>query len=126
MTIATLSGVPLSDNAYWPDEYTWSPVAQQTTRALDGTLIVEESARQKGRPITLRGLWLTRETIEQLKALEGQAGQQMTLTLPDESTRQVVFRRDSGDTAVAAEPLVPEATPSTDTLYETTIRLTEV
>lgn len=126
MTTAALDTVALSDNLYWDDEFAWSPVAQQSTRALDGTLIVEERARDKGRPITLRGAWLDRATIEQLKTLEQEVGQTHTLTLPTGDTHQVVFRRERERTAIQAEPLYALADPDADTLYQVTIRLTEV
>ncbi len=122
--MSDLDGVTLPDNLHWPDEFTWSPVGQTTERTLSGAMVVEEAARQGGRPITLRGAWIDRTTVDALRSLEQQVGTNMTLTLPDGRTFTVLFRRDSS-AGVEAEPLFPRAAPDTETLYALTLRLME-
>jgi len=124
--MTSLASVTLPDNLHWPDEHKWQPVAQQRTRSLQGTTIVEERARTAGRPITLRGAWVSRATVDALKDLEAQAGQTMTLTLPGGATHQVVFRRGDGDTAVDAAPAYPVSPDIEAPHYTLTLRLTEV
>lgn len=119
--------VALPDNLLWEDEFAWSPVAQAQARTLTGALVVEENAKQKGRPITLSGLWLTRATVQSLKDLEAQAATNMTLTLPGGATHDVLWRRGGNEPAVAAEPIRPVA-PDVHTdsdLYDVTLRLME-
>ena len=123
--MTSLDTVTLPDDSlYWADEFRWSPVAQSSARTLSGALVVEESAHQGGRPITLRGAWVDRSTVDALRTLEQQVGTSMTLTLPDGRTFTVLFRRDGG-AGVEAVPLYPLADPATDTLYELTLRLME-
>jgi len=82
----------------WVDELTWSAVAQNTQRGIDGSLIVQAMARNGGRPITLSGegisAWIERGTLRQLKSWADVAGRIFTLNLRGE-TFQVLF--DHGD-----------------------------
>ncbi len=122
--MTALASVTLPDNLYWADEFQWEPVAQSSERTLSGALVVEETAKAKGRPITLEGAWLDRTTVQDLKALADQAATDMTLELPDGRTFTVLFRRSDAPT-IEAMPLFPISEPATDTLYSVTIRLME-
>lgn len=51
----TLDGLELPIGLRWTDEFSWSPVERSTTYSLDGSLIIQESVKLKGRPITLSG-----------------------------------------------------------------------
>jgi len=117
------STVTLTDNCYWADEFQWVPIAQTRERTLSGAEVVEESEKKSGRPITLRGAWVTRAKVQALEALQANVATTMTLTLPDGRTRTVYWRRDSP--GVEAKPLYPKATPNADTLYKLTLRLME-
>ena len=70
--IATSDVIVLSDGLYPNDEHNWSEIASNQQRALDGTLIIQQSVKKYGRPLTLQSPndmgWLTRSTINQLKA----------------------------------------------------------
>ncbi len=51
----TLNGLHLPDDLIWRDEFDWAPVEQVVTPTLSGALLVEETAKPEGRPITLVG-----------------------------------------------------------------------
>jgi len=120
-----LATVTLPDNVRWRDEFAWSAVTQATERTLSGAMVVEETPRQSGRPITLEGLWCDRSTVEALRTLEEQVATEMTLDLPDGRTFTVLWRRDS-EPALRADPLLPAVIdPDPDELYEVTLRLME-
>lgn len=111
----------------WADEYDWSPVVQEAGYSLTGALVVEASAKQAGRPITLksgddRG-WVTRATVDQLQAWAGSPGKVMTLTLRGQA-RQVIFRHQDG--ALEAQPVLFWADPADTDYYTITLRFTEV
>lgn len=123
-----LAGVPLPDNLYWSDEFDWNPVGQVRTYTLTGALIVEETTMQAGRPITLEGAWITRQSVQALIALQATAATAMTLTLDDGRSFSVLFRREGATAPIEASPLFPQApgayTPAT--LYTLTLRLLEL
>lgn len=109
----TLDAAALPDGLRWSDEFAWSPLAQATEYSLTGALIVEQSAKQAGRPITLTGgkdfAWLTRAEVEALKALLD-AGDEMTLTLHDFREFQVVPAAES--LTVSPLPIVRDSGPA--------------
>ena len=123
-----LDSVTLPDDLLWINEYQWQPVEQETERTLTGALLVQEQAKRYGREIELSGeqsAWVTRATIESLKALEAEAGKVMTLTLADDRSFQVIFDRSNG-AAVEAQQVLPYAYPDNDYLYSLTLRLLTV
>jgi hypothetical protein len=134
----TLDGIELPDDLNWSDETAPWKVAQTATPTLSGALVIQESAMQVGRPITLESqqdgaAWVAmvpRATVDALLAKEAVAGAAaMTLTVPryDGSTAsyQVRWRRTDGP-AIEAKPMkfiVPAA--PTD-WYSLTLRLVQV
>ena len=90
-----LDDITLPEDLIWIDEYQWSGVAEQIDIMSDGAVVVQADAQQTGRPITLRGGdnfgWIFKSVLEQLFALSRQAVLEMTLTLNDGSTHNVVF-----------------------------------
>lgn len=101
MTAITLDTLVLEGDLNWTDEFEWSPVERGSIYSLTGSLILSESTKQAGRPITLeaqsefRGpIWLSRDTIEDLYTKVGIAGLEMTLTLSDLREFTVAFRED--------------------------------
>ncbi|MDS4020672.1 MAG: hypothetical protein RKR03_09240 [Candidatus Competibacter sp.] len=107
----TLGGVTLPDGLAWSDEFAWTATVQATDYGLTGALIVEESTRQAGRPITLIGqsannrhtAWLDRTALLALVALLDAPGATHTLTLHDARAFTVAARH--GDGAVEARPV---------------------
>ncbi|TND55365.1 hypothetical protein [Aeromonas veronii] len=117
----TLNSVLLPDDLVWRDEFEWAPVEQVVTPTLSGALLVEETAKPEGRPLTLSG-HCSRAKVQELKGLEAQVAQLMTLTLLDGVARTVVWRRPG----VVATPLYELADPDGDHPYALTLNLTEV
>lgn len=107
---APAGSIALPDNLIWEDEDEWDPLSQNQDYTLTGALVVEESARLAGRPVTLAGgkawAWLTRAQLATLRALGDAAGVSMTLTLHDATSLAVTPRRDGpGGAWVEAAPL---------------------
>lgn len=135
----TLGALALPQGLRWADEFDWSPIVQATTYSLSGALILEESARLAGRPITLSGArdgnistaWLKRDDLIALQTALNATGATFTLTLHDARTFTVAPRAD-GDGPLSVEPLpavknFAPADPDADTWYiVNTIRLMEV
>jgi hypothetical protein len=125
--------ITLPEDLQWVDEFAPWKVAQVFEHSLSGALIVQESAKLAGRPITLQsggdfGM-ASRAVVEALQTLEAVAnGPTMTLTVPAyeaaDRTFAVRFRRDTP--AIEAAPLkviLPQA--PTD-WYSLTLRLLQV
>ena len=87
----SLNAITLPDDLRWTDEFSWSPVRQSAEPSLVGTLNIEESALQQGRPITLQG-YINRSTLLQLQTLAATPAQTHTLN-HNGTTYNVVFRR---------------------------------
>lgn len=119
-----LATVTLPDNMRWTDEYAWSPVDQSTTRTLSGALVVEETARQSGRPITLE-MWASKTTVDSLKTLEASVATEMTLQFDTNDTHTVLWRREGDTPAVEATPLFSTAPSLAPDLFTLTLRLME-
>lgn len=108
MADIVLDGVILPGDLNWEDEFKWSPVERSADYSLTGALIVEESLKQAGRPITLKArsefrgpVWLSRSIVNTLFEKASTPGLQMTLVLSDSRTFSVMFRNDG----VEAEPV---------------------
>ena len=108
-----LATIALPADMEWPDEFTWSPVAQQVDIASDGALIVEASAQLAGRPVTLQSrqdgnigfAWVNRATVTALYDLAATpSNDPMTLLLHDGRSFNVLFRYADG-APVEAHPL---------------------
>ncbi|MNF44870.1 hypothetical protein D3C84_259880 [compost metagenome] len=117
----TLNGLLLPDDLIWRDEFDWAPVEQVVTPTLTGALLVEETPKPEGRPITLVG-HCPRATVLSLKVLEAQVAQLLTLTLLDGLQREVFWRRPG----VVATPLIEMADPEAGEPYALTLNFTEV
>lgn len=117
----TLNSVLLPDDLVWRDEFEWAPVEQVVTPTLSGALLVEETAKPEGQPLTLSG-HCSRAKVQELKVLEAQVAQLMTLTLLDGVARTVMWRRPG----VVATPVYELADPDGDHPYALTLNLTEI
>jgi hypothetical protein len=102
MATITLGGIELPGDLAWPDRYSWQAVSVATEYSLTGALIVETAEKQAGRPMTLQSAdnrsWVSRSTIDSLKALQAVAGQTYALAVRDESYTVVIQE-------ITAEPL---------------------
>lgn len=136
---ASLAGIDLPYDIQWTDEFTAWKVGQIIRPTLTGALVVQESALQAGRPITLRGFDdggmryvapISLSTLNALRALEETAGgDNMTLILPaaGDTTRSftVRFRRTDG-AAIEATPIKYIVPAEAADRYLATIRLIQV
>lgn len=117
--------ITLPDGLQWQDEFGWEPVESSTEYSLSGALIVQEAAKQDGRPFTLyggnEGAWATRATIKALHQMASVPGKTLTLSLWGQQYT-VIFRRP----ALAAAEIMRLANPGDDHFYSITINLTEV
>lgn len=120
--------IDLPSDLFWSDEFDWTTVAATSERTLTGVLIVEESVKQAGRPITLEGsddmAWVTRETVLALQAWCNQANKTFTLTLPD--TRAFTVKFDNIQGAISAAPVLSWKQSDNDDWYTITLKFLEV
>lgn len=136
MTDIVLGGVTLPGDLQWTDEFTAWKVGQNIKTSLTGARIVQESALQSGRPITLecdrsgeQFVGLKLDVLRALQALEEVAGATYELILPahNSGTRSfmVAFNREGGQ-AIEATP-IRFAAPAIDAdYYAVTLRLMTV
>ena len=108
----TLGSLVLPDGLVWSDEYDWTPIAQSAgDYSLTGALLLQESVKLSGRPITLayqrdgneHTAWIKRaqthngwSSLEALRAALLVHSVKLTLTLHDNRQFTVSPRHDSG------------------------------
>lgn len=131
MSITLSDGVTtltLPGDLAWTDEYTWSPVVQESGYSLTGALIIETASKLAGRPITLQGAadcaWITRAMVNQLSSWRDVPGQQLTITLRG-TARTVTFRHEDAP-VIEADPILFYGDPIDDDDYRATIKLMEI
>ena len=122
-----VTSIDLPGDLEWVDEFEWSAVVAEQEYTLAGALVVDESERQAGRPITLQGdyVWITRATVLALRALDVSEAQ-FTLTLEDGRTFTVGWNRASGDSPLVAKPVHYQAPVAVDDWYTIVLRLMEI
>jgi hypothetical protein len=107
-----LDTVVLPDDMFWSDEFSWTPVAQLMEYSVAGSMIIQESERQTGRTVTLKGdmdrCWVTREDIATLYSWANTTEKEMILTFPDTTTHTVMFDMTAGS-PIETVPLVEGA-----------------
>jgi hypothetical protein len=128
--VASLGAVTLPDGLVWVDEYAWSPISSEVAITLGGSVVIQQAAQLKGRPITLAGTdrhgWATRSTVAALQALADVAGATYTLTLPGPRTYTVAWRHEGGAALEAVQVDPVEDPASTDWYSNLQLRLMEV
>ena len=129
--VSTGNVIVLSDSL-WPDgEHDWSAVVSNTKYALDGTMIVEQSIRQAGRPYTMQapdghGV-LTRETVNALKAERDTLGATFWLDyLADGLVKRVKVIFDTTGEAITARPVKKTTSPLLDNYFNVTLKFIEI
>lgn len=134
----TLGGIELPDDLNWSDEFTAWKVGQTVKISLTGAQIIQESALQAGRPITLESQqeganWVavvSLATLRQLQALEEvPTTTPIVLVLPAHNTGtrsfDVAWRRTSG-AAIEARPMKFISPPVDGDFFAVTLRLMTV
>lgn len=132
----TLQGIGGAEGSgadlHWQDEYAEGSdlVGQDERVTITGALVIQASAQQAGRRMTLvggqdsTGYWgcITRTEVEALRALAAVPGAVYTVVLPDGRSFDAVFRRDGG-AAVEATPMAVKTPMAASDLYIPTLRL---
>ena len=128
----TIGPLTISADLQWIDEFADGSdlVGQVVTTSIRGAQIVQASAQQAGRRVTLQGRLegnagfgvVTRGEIEQLRALAAVPAAIYPLTLGDGRMFTCMFRRSDGP-AVEAESLRHIVPPEPGDLCFPTIRL---
>lgn len=124
--------IELDDELYPSDEHEWSSLVSSTKYALDGTMIVEQSVRQAGKPYTMQAPndmgFLTRSTVNALKAERDKLGATFWLDYraDDQVKRVKVIFDTTGDDAVTAKPVKDFISPSLDDLFIVTLKFLEI
>jgi len=126
----TLDTVTLPADLFWSDEFSWTPVAQKEGFAVTGSLLIDTSSKQAGRPITLQPFtdaysWVRRSVVLQLQALAAIQDRQMVLTLDDGRIFSVMFRHGGG-VPFEAVPKLNISPAAATAFYKIIIRLIEV
>ena len=122
----------LPDDLLWSDEHAWSPAVAATSYLITGALLIQSATRQAGRPITLVGTpdmaWVTRATVEQLRAWAALAVSSTSgrfgLTFVDGRSFTVAFRHT--ETAIEAEPVLGIPARADTDFYRLTLRFLEI
>lgn len=120
----TLNAVTLPDDSIWKDEFEYAPISQNVSVTLGGRQIIEETARIKGRPITLYCHWLDKLELDALVVERDTLDNTMTLTLDDGRVFSVRFKQ--GSRAIDAKAIIDRPSYLTGDYFETTIKLFEV
>jgi len=113
----------LPSDLIWENEFAWRQVEQTAEYASTGALVIDQWAKQAGRPMTLKGDatygWALRSLITTLNTWAGQTALQLTLVRNGQS-RTVIFDHAAG--AIEAEPVVPYSDPEDGDSYALTLR----
>ena len=129
MTIS-VDAITLPEDLVWSNEYNWSPVVQDARKSITGALIVQEAIQQKGRSIILRGgdnsAWIDRTTLDALQVKSNTVNLEMVLT-HNGATYNVMFDRSSNsDTGIEVKEIYPVANPTSDHVYQITLKFIEI
>ncbi|SLJ84494.1 hypothetical protein [Psychrobacter sp. DAB_AL43B] len=123
--------IVLSDSLYPEGEHDWSAVVSSTKYALDGTMIVEQSQRQAGRPYTMQapdghGV-LSRTTVNSLKSERDKLGATFWLDyLADGSVKRVKVMFDTTQKAINATPIKGSTSPKLTDYYNVMLKFLEI
>lgn len=123
--------IVLSDSLYPDAEHDWSAIVSSTKYALDGTMIVEQSARQAGKPYVMQapdghGV-LSRATVNALKSECDKLGATFWLDyLADGAVKRVKVIFDTTQEAINATPIKGSTSPKLTDYYNVTLRFLEI
>lgn len=129
--IVTGNVIILSDSLYPDAEHDWSSVVSNTKYALDGTMIVEQSIRQAGRPYVMQapdghGV-LSRATINALKSERDKLGATFWLDyLADGVVKRVKVIFDTTAEAINATPIKGSTSPQLTDYYNVKLSFLEI
>ena len=133
-----LDGIELPGDLLWSDEFTSWKVGQAIKTSLTGARIIQQSALQAGRPITLESTqegnkWTATVSLETLKLLLAHEQDEMQgpfdLVMPDHNsgdrTFSVMWWREGGN-AIEATPMRFIVPATNADYFSITLRLIQV
>lgn len=129
--IVTGNVIILSDSLYPDAEHDWSAIVSSTKYALDGTMIVEQSVRQAGRPYVMQapdghGV-LSRATVNALKSERDKLGSTFWLDyLADGAVKRVKVIFDTTQEAINATPIKGSTSPQLTDYYNVKLSFLEI
>lgn len=120
-----LHGMDLPPYLHWEDEFGWSPVVETGEYSITGALLLDQSVKLAGRPMTLVGTdhlgWIQYAQLVELQTLSF-TPQNMELDYHGRLFT-VRFRYDSGS-PVTAEQIIPRIPPrDTDPYRKLNVKL---
>lgn len=129
---AGATSITLDPDLQWVDRFSWSPVVQAVSHSISGALLIDESVKLAGRPITLQppdaqSGWMRGAIVTQLQAWASDPGLSLALNLRG-TEFSVMFRRTDG-APVDASPVVFVADPAENGIgddYLVTLRFIEI
>lgn len=111
----------------WSDEFAWQAVEQRQEYTIAGALVIDATAKQAGRTITLSAgddyAWMTRATLDTLRTWSLLPAQTFTL-LYRGVTHSVIFDQSAG--ALDARPVIDYSDPDNTDDYAVTLRFIKV
>ncbi|WP_046206374.1 hypothetical protein [Acinetobacter radioresistens] len=129
--VSTSETVPLEDGFLWSDEFEWKPIEQKQSRAIDGSLIIQEGRKKAGRSIVLQPAdntmgWIKRRDLRKVQAWSA-LSEQFILAFEYQHDRRefhVIFNHEAG--ALEAAPVKGIPSVSDDDYYNVTLRFIEM
>ena len=136
--MCTSETVPLEDGFLWSDEFEWKPIEQkqsraidEQSRAIDGSLIIQEGRKKAGRSIVLEPAdntmgWIKRRDLRKVQDWSA-LSEQFILAFEYQHDRRefhVIFNHEAG--ALEAAPVKGIPSVSEDDYYNVTLRFIEV
>jgi len=124
-----VTSITLPDDLQWTDEFDYDTVEQAVERSVTGAQIIHIAVKTGGRPITLesgdRYAWISRATVDALRALAATPDDDLTLTISVGRVLNCRFRRHDGP-AIEAKPVMHMAPAESTDRYLLTLRLMEI
>lgn len=132
--LVTNEFIQISDDLMWVDEFEWNSLVSNKSYSLTGALIIQQSYRAKGRPITLKSSardmgWVSRMNVEKLHDWSNIPNREFRISfgrVGDGREFKVMFDQAS-ESVVSASPVKEFPSPlPTDPFYVNSIKLIEV
>lgn len=116
----------LNDHLIWKDWGKYSPLEQSQQYSIDGSLMIEQTIKKAGMPITLsaeanQGLKYRKDIEPIQQMMLSNIEDPMILKIHDESTFNVLFSSVDG-TPIEATPLIEYADPELNDYVGLTLR----
>ena len=123
--MASLGTITIPDNTLWIDRDNWTGVAVYQARARTGDLIIQQSQKTGGRPVTLNLGWIDKATLTQIETLrDNPLTTNFTISLPSGVTMTCDFATE--DIPNEIEPVQVLNAYEDEDLFNVIVKLIEV